>query len=161
MKDKCSDKKGISLVEAVIGTAIVSLTLVGSIVVYNYFINAWSKNLANIQSAYLLEEGTEIIYYLRDSGWSSNISSIPVNTTRYFGWNGSNWTSTTTNSYVDGLFQRSFILGSVYRDSNGNIASSGNLDTNSKKATVYVAWRSSGGTTTKSMSIYISNIFNN
>ena len=153
--------KGLSLVEAIIGTAVISLTLLGSITVYNYFIKAWPNNLENIQSSYLLAEGTEIVYYFRDSGWTPNIAGISLDTKEYFEWDGNNWATSTTNIFIDNLFERSFVLSNVYRDSNSNIANSGTLDPKSRKATIYTAWNSGGGTTTKSISIYISNIFGN
>ncbi|MEK7066025.1 MAG: hypothetical protein AAB965_00445, partial [Patescibacteria group bacterium] len=73
------------------------------------------------------------------------------------------WTSTTTGygRYIDGDFDRTFVLSNVYRNSSDSIASSGTLDSGTKKLVVSVSYRTLLGTTTKTMSTYITNLFSN
>jgi len=153
--------RGVSLVEVVVGTAVLFLAITGLLTAYNYFIRAGVKTLGSVQSSYLLEEGIEAVSSIRDAGWSSNISGLSASGTYYLAWVSGHWTATSTVLKIDDTFSRYFNLASVYRDSNDNIASSGTLDSGTRKLTVYVSWPSGATTTLRSMSAYLTNLFNN
>jgi hypothetical protein len=73
-------------------------------------------------------------------------------------FSGSVWKATTTNSFLDNKFDRTFRLSDVLRDSNQNIStSSGTLDLKTKKVLVTVSWKDSGATTSQNISGYIFN----
>src|SRR3989344_5170826 len=52
-------------------------------------------------------------------------------------------------------------LDDVYRHGGEDITESGTLDPDTKKVTVSVSWRAQSGTSTRSLSIYMTNMFNN
>ena|SRR3989338_1682777 len=159
--DKWLTNRGISLVEVVVGTAIILLALTGIITAYNVFVRVGSATLNTIQASLLLEEGVEAVSVMRDYGWSSNIGNLSVGTKYYLSWNGSRWIGTVTAT-TTGIYTRYFILQNVSRDSNDDIvASGGTPDPGTKKLTINVAWLSVATTTSRSVSTYITNLFNN
>ena len=69
------------------------------------------------------------------------------------------WKATSTIYTIDSIFDRTFKLYSVNRDSNGRVVlNGGTLDSNTRELTVSVSWRLKGATTTKVLSTYITNI---
>ncbi len=114
-----------------------------------------------MQTALLLEEGVEAVKLLRDSGWTAKIAPLVPGVNYGVAYVSGAWTSTTSLKYIDNKFYRTFALTDVYRDSNDKIASSGALDSNTKKVVVSVSVRTILGTTTKSISTYLANIFSN
>lgn len=157
-------KNGFGLLEAVVGISIISISIMSLMGVFQISHRAVSESIRKTQAAFLAEEGIEAIKTMRDSGWDDNIASASIGTGYYLEFNGTAWKSTTANHYIDGIFERKFILESVYRDSNDDIVQpggSGVVDQDARKAVVYISWLGRSGTTTKSISAYITNLFNN
>ncbi len=155
-------QKGFSLLEVVIGLGILSFIIFGLFSVSELSLRIIHENTKNIQAAFLLEEGIEAIRVLRDSGWQLNIQPLNSSTDYYLEFSGAIWKSTTTNLYIDNIFERKFVFSDVYRNTDDDISDSGTLDSNAKKVTVYVSWLLPGtGTTTKSISTYLINLFKN
>lgn len=153
--------EGFGLLEVVIGVTIISVSLFSLIIVLQSAMVIINESTKDIQASFLLEEGVESVRVMRDSGWTSNIAGLATSTSYYFDFNGSTWLVTTSNIYIDGLFERSFVIDDVYRDVNDDIAISGTLDANTKKVTVYIAWSTKSGTTTKNIATYLTNLFDN
>lgn len=149
------------MLELVVGVSIISITLFGIAASVQLAMKAAQQNTKSIKANFLAEEGVEAVKTMRDNGWSANIAPLTPGTDYYLLYNGVKWATTTTNIFVDGTFERRFRITGVYRDANGNIASSGSADNGTKKITIYVAWPARGGTTTSQMSAYITNIFKN
>lgn len=157
-----SNQNGLALVEAVVAVGASLAVLLGILGVFAFILKSSLNNSAKVQASYLAEEGLEAVRILRDNGWNANIASVQTGTPFYLAFDGSTWQATTTNNYVNNLFERQVVLDNVYRDSNQNIVTNGGtLDPNTKKATVSVAWSSHGATTTETLMTYFSNIFNN
>lgn len=155
-------QKGISALEIIIGLALISLSFLGIFSVSSTALKSIHNSTQEIKASFLDEEGLEAIKILRDTSWQNNINGLSVGTNYYLTFNNSIWQATSTNVYIDGVFERSFILENVYRDANDDIASLGTLDAGTKKITVLVSWISgTGATTTKSISTYLTNLFNN
>lgn len=156
--------KGFSLVEVVVGSAVLGVVFVSLISTYGTYIRASAQNASTIKTTYLIEEGIEAVKTMRDRGWTANINSLTVNTPYYFDFTSSFWKSTTTAEIIDVSYRRSFVLAPVYRDGNSDIVTSGGtLDADAKKVSVTVVF-STGTTTastTKTMSAYLTNIFKN
>lgn len=144
--------RGLGLLEVVIASALIFLSVTGVVAGYSFFIKKGFATTPLIQASYLLEEGLEAVTFLRDRSWSS-FSSLPIGTTQYLLWNGYGWVATSTPQSI-GEFSRSFSLANVYRDGSDNIAASGTLDTGTRKVTVTVSYAS----TTRSISTYLANI---
>ena len=153
--------KGVAMLELVVGLTIITISLSALLNNYKAHVRAALANTQEVKASYLAEETLEVVRFLRDSGWTSNIASLTNGTTYYLYWTGSTWVSTTTAQYVDDL-SRSFIVSAVNRDSNDDIvASGGTLDSGTKKIDVTVAWRPTQATTTKTISTYLTNLFSN
>jgi len=157
----CHGKSGLGLLEAVVGVSVMSFIVFSLMLVLQMSNKIITETSKSAQASFLLEEGMEAVKIIRDTSWQNNINPLSVNTDYYFNFDGTTWKSTTTNVYIDGFFERKFKLESVYRNVGDDIAVSGTLDSGSKKTTVSVSWRDRNGTTTKSLSSYITNLFNN
>ncbi len=154
--------RGISLVEVIVGSAIIGSAVLATLGAYATLSKISYQNIPKIQAAYLAEEGVEVVRTMRDAGWSIKIATLSTTTSYSLYWNGTSWTATTTSSLIDGIFSRTFTLSDVGRDANFNILSSGGTyDSGSKKVSVTVSWPSSSGTSTKNMQSYIFNTFKN
>ncbi|MDZ4786571.1 MAG: hypothetical protein SGJ02_10905 [bacterium] len=153
---------GFALVEAVIATSVCLVVTLSLMLVFSNILKLSTANTAKVQATFLEEEGQEVVRVMRDNGWTAQIVSQSVNTPFYLTFDGATWKATTTNTFVDGTFERKVTLGNVYRNNAQNIVSSeGTLDANIRLVTVSVSWSSNGATTTRSLSTYLTNIFNN
>lgn len=152
---------GFGLIEIIAGVAIISIFIFGLTAVSRLALRLNEKNVQNIKAGFLLEEGIEAVKILRDGGWTANIAALGVNVPYYFDFNGSAWKATTTNVFIDGVFERRFIVADVLRDASDDIASLGGPDPNTKKISISVSWLARAGTTTETLSTYITNLFNN
>ena len=163
IKNKSIYSKGIGLIEIIIGVSIISLSMVGLIFAFNLFINAGLSNTEKIQAIYLLEESTEVFRYLRDGGWTANISTLSKNTPYYLILESSSWKATTTSALIDGVFDRTITVYDVYRrDSDSDIVASTSpeaktLDSNIVQVVANVTWDNGEVDSTT----YLTNIFSN
>jgi Tfp pilus assembly protein PilV len=161
MRKKYSSS-GFSLVEAVVVVAVTLLILLGLSSALNLIFKLSISNTNKVQATFLEEEGLEIIRLLRDDSWSTKIVPWATGSNFYLHFNNVIWQATTTNIYINNLFERKVVLSNVYRDGSQNIVSSGGvLDPNTKKVTVFVSWANGPATTTRSLSTYLTNVFNN
>ncbi len=149
--------RGIALIEIVIGAAIISIGILTINSTYNTYVKYALANQRNIEAAYLLEEGLEIVGYIRDASWS-NFGALSTTSTHYVTFT-STWATTSSPEYVDGIFQRSISVTDVFRDGGNDIAESGAFDPDARKVTVTVAYFQGDATTTKSLSSYLLNVF--
>lgn len=154
-------KAGFGLIEIVIGAAIILLAILAANTTYTTYVQYALANQGNVQASYLLEESLEAVTYIRDKGWATNIASLNPATTYYLAFTGGTWVSTTAPQYVDGLFLRSINIAAVNRDANDRIAEAGTLDPNTKLITATVSYFQGHATSTKTISTYITNIYNN
>lgn len=157
--NKSLNKKGISLIEVIIACTIISLCTVSTAVVYGNLVSLSTQNTAKVQAAFLLDEGVEAIKSMRDDTWA-NIASTTPGATNYFLWTTDRWKATTTFSSIDNTFIRTFTVSSVYRDVNFNISTStGTNDVGTKKVDIDVSWWDTKGTSTRSTSMYVFNLY--
>ena len=151
-----------SIVEIVIGASIIAVALVVLVNSYTLIARYALSDTKVLKAAMLSEEGVEILKFMRDSGFAANIAPLTNGATYRFSWDDAKWTSTTVHSWIDSRFDRTFVLSAVNRDASNNVVSSGGtLDSGSKKATISVAWREGSATTTKTIEMYLFDIFNN
>jgi Tfp pilus assembly protein PilV len=160
---------GFALAEVVIAAAIIGSGLLAILGAYSFFVRAEKSNTDRVKAVFLLEEGIEAARYLRDKGWTANIASLSTTSSYYFYLSTSSgtgmWQTTTTPQVYDGVFTRTVTFGQVYRDNttqNISTTSSGaTIDSNTRKISVSISWRDSLGSTTKSMSAYLTDLNNN
>ncbi|MBX4181332.1 prepilin-type N-terminal cleavage/methylation domain-containing protein [Candidatus Parcubacteria bacterium] len=151
--------KGITLVEVLIASAIISVFIVALLSVHTLYLRSALKNSSSIQASYLIEEGIEAARFLRDSAWV-NISSLTPGTDYGMAFYNGTWQASTTALYVDS-FLRTVTVSAVSRDSTSRdiVTSGGVNDPNTRKITSSVSWVSNGATTTRSISTYLTNIY--
>lgn len=153
--------KGISVVEIIVASAIISMSMVAISIVYGNLVKLSIENTEKIQATFLLDEGVEAIKTMRNESWS-NIASTTAGATYYFVWSNNTWRGTTTSALIDEKFIRTFVVNPVYRDSSTfNILSntSGTLDPGTKKVDIATSWLYKGSTSTKSITMYIFNLY--
>lgn len=151
--------KGFGLIEIIIGSTILTISLIA---ISTYFQKSLQLNQDSdklVRASFLLEEGMEVVKFFRDTSWL-NISGLTAGASYYLQFDGIKWATTSSNIFVDGIFERKLVIDNVARDSNDDIVSSGGTDdSGTKKVIVLVSWFGRTGTTTKSISMYITNIF--
>ena len=152
---------GMALVEILIGSAIISVAIMVASSTYSTYVSYALANQRNIQASYILEEGLEVMSFFRDKSWTVNISKLSTTTTYYLLWNGTDWATSTTVQYVDGMFLRRLNVADVKRDGSDRMASSGIYDPNTKQITATVDYFQGHSTTTRVMSTYITNLYGN
>lgn len=150
-------KKGFALIEIMVATSIILVALVALLSAVERSSELARQSLERDQAAFLLEEGAESVKLIRDNNWT-NISGLVLDTPYYLSFSGTSWSLETTPNKVD-IFTRTVTVSAVSRDGSDDIASSGIVDTGTKKITVSVSWPSERGTLTESLSFYIANIF--
>lgn len=152
--------KGIGLVEVVVGIGIFVAAVVAIIGGFRFFLSVGFANLDNVKAQFLLEEGFEAVRAMRDTSYDPNITDLIGAGTYYLEFTDSTWATTTTATLIDGRFTRTISLSEVHRDSNDDIvASGGTVDPNTVEVTVAVAWDRRGITATKSVTGYVTNLF--
>lgn len=155
-----NSNKGFSLVEVVVASAIISIITFAIVSAAQKGLALSQRALHQTQASYILEEGAEAVKTIRDANWT-NISALTIGTTYYLSYNNTTntWSLSTTASTIDSFFTRKVQLSEVNRDANDDIASTGTVDTRTKKVDVIVSWLSSGITVSKTLSFYITDIF--
>ncbi len=153
-------KRGMGLIEIVIGSAIIVTGILALSDAYSRYVKFAFANESNLQAAYIAEEGLEAITFLRDKGWTTNIKNLSTTTTYYIAWDSTNayWKATTTTQYIDSKFLRQILITDVKRDGSDHIATTGTYDPNTKFVTVNVLYFQGHGTTTQTMNTYITNL---
>lgn len=154
-------KHGFGLAEIIVAAAIISGSLYALLLVSQNFLNLSRQTTHHVKAEYLLEEGLEAIRVIRDRGWTDEIVPLETVTTYYLDFDGITWQASTTASSIDNFYTRTFTVEDVYRDANDDIASSGTLDSDTRKFNLSVFWTNQRGTTTaKRVSTYYTNFFN-
>jgi len=154
-------KSGFSLVEVIVAVSIAIFSILAVWQTYTFFIKISLSNPSAFQASFLAEEGIEAVKFMRDSSWSANIAPLSQGNYYTLIFNGTAWEATTTPALIDNKFDRLVIVSDVYRDESGNISASGTLDPNTKKITVIVSWQKDASVTTREITTYVSNIFEN
>jgi len=152
---------GLTLVEVLIATSIILVFLLALLGVHNFYLRTALSSGEVIKAGQLAEESLEVMRFLRDSNWDSNIAPLSLDTDYGLVFNAGTWQTSTTNLWIDNVFERKVTLSAVYRDSSGDIVSSGGtLDPGTVLLVSSVSWLKVGATTTKSVSTYLTNLYN-
>jgi len=145
------------VVEVLVAVSIITVSILAAMAVAQRSVHVSRQAFHSAQSAFLLEEGAEVLRVMRDNSWA-NISSLDSGTDYYLNFSGNTWTLSETSSMV-GIFTRTINISSVNRDSNQDISSSGTDDPQAKLVTVIVSWPEGGATVNKTLQFYIFDIF--
>jgi Tfp pilus assembly protein PilV len=165
LKKEIHLNKGLSLVEVIVGSAIIVMTLIALIGAAGFYLRAGMFNTERVQMTYLAQEGVEAIRFMRDSGWTANIVPITTGTSFNLELNSGAWIASSTTIVLDGKFERTVVLTDVYRrNSDSDIVDisspdSNSLDTDARRVTVHV--EKTGGSRSVELISYITNLFDN
>ncbi len=156
--------KGSGLLEIVIVVSLITLVISACVGAVNLYVTLSLKNTDSIKVGYLLEEGIEAVKIIRDNDYTTYITPLTASSTYYLLMNNTAWVATTTPVLINNMFVRTISFSNVYRNSDDDIITSGSggtLDSGTKLLTVTVSWRDavSKATTSKSISTYITNLF--
>ena len=158
MINKISKNKGFSLVEILVATSIIVVSILAVMTVTQKSVSMSRRALHTLQASFLLEEGAEATRIVRDNAWA-NISALNAATDYYPAFSSGTWTLSTTASQV-GIFTRKVNVASVSRnDITGEIDPTGTDDPLTKLITVTVSWDEGGDILSKTLSFYIMDIF--
>lgn len=161
MIKKIHNARGIALLEVVFAIGIMTIVLGGLVALFQFFLSASTTNTEKIQAAYLLEEGAEVMRFLRDGDWST-INNLLANTDYYISVSGGLWVINTTATTTGNQFTRRIVLEDVYRKTADDtiVASTSPdvkaIDQNTKFFTVYAT---SPLSNEYRLSAYLANIF--
>jgi len=187
MKNIKNKQKGFMIVEVLVASAIIAMSVLAASNVAQKSINVSRQSFHSAQAAFLLEEGAEIVRVGRDSSWAyiSSLTSgteyypmycrlgdvysdskcivYAVDTSVWILWpmdNSSPFFLTNQSKNV-GQFFRKIVISDVYRDSvtQDIVSSGGVLDSGTKFITVTVSWDQGGKMINKTLSFYLADIF--
>ncbi len=153
---------GLTLVEVLIAASIILIFLLALFGVNSLYLKTAFSNGEVVKATMLAEESLEAVRFLRNSSWNVNIEPLSLDTDYFLTFASGSWGVDTTNIFIDNLFERKLRLSSVYRDINGDIVSSGGtLDSNTLLVVSSVSWQAGEATTTRSISTYITDLYDN
>lgn len=127
---------GQALIELLVTLAIASVLLPGLITGLVASREGKAQQSQRLEATSLLREAEEALRVVRETGWSQ----ILINGTYHPQVSGNTWLLAPGSEVING-YTRQIVLSDVYRDSNGNIVSSGGTpDPSTKKAEITISW---------------------
>ena len=155
----CKKNRGFGLIEVVVGSTIISLSLIGILSVISNSLHLVDNSLRKAQAGYLMLEGGEAVRSMRDISWA-NINGLSTTTTYYltFSTPTGRFATTSENTFIDGIFERSFTTADVFRNTSDDISLSGTYDAGIRKIRMNVSWWNRNATTTTTTDFYLTNI---
>ncbi len=156
-KFQIPNSAGITLIEIIVALAVVLTACVGLLRLASFQTKATTLASQETRAYFLADEALEATRIVRDGGWSS-VTSL-LNGTRYYPVvQSGTWTLSNSNPGAINGYTRFITLYQVFRDANGNIASSGTADANTRRVQAQIQWTpEGGGTQTISLETYITN----
>ncbi len=143
-------------IAVVIGMAVIVLPASYSLLASST--RAVSTTKHDIEASYLASEGIEVLRWLRDQDWSSNIASVTPEATYYLGSAQTALVDTNPGT-INNLYTRTVVLSTVTRSTaTGNIDPLGlYTDPNTRLVTVTVTWPNGAITENVRLQTYITN----
>lgn len=164
--------RGFSLVEVLIGSSIICLSLIFIINLETGISKLGFNSVSRIQAGMLAEEGVAAIINLRNVSWQ-NIATLDNNVPYKLFWDQGDglWKTAAWANLIDNKFDRTVVFYDVYRSPltyeivpppNGwfLLTDIPVIDPGTKKFVVTITWHDDNGTSTKSVTSYVHNIFN-
>ncbi len=154
-------RRGMGLIEVIIGTTIITLVLSFSVAAVSHFFTIGKKTVDRVAATYLAQEGIEAVRFMRDVSWSS-IATVPIDTPQYLDIAPAAISITAAPEVIDG-FERTVFVHDVYRANAGeDIVPSASpvgkaVDPNTKLVEVVVYAPATGVTVT--LGAYLTNLW--
>jgi len=163
-KNKNLFNRGFSLVEVLIGSSIICLSLIFIINLETGISKLGFNSTSRVQAGMLAEEGVSAIINLRNVSWLNNIAPLSNNVPYKLFWDQGDglWKTAAWVNLIDNKFDRTVTFYPVYRNAAtfDVVSSGGVLDLGTRKFVVSITWHDDNGTSTKSITSYVHNIFN-
>lgn len=154
--------KGISIVEIVIASGIIAVSIVGIVGAIQIYLKIVYENTREAQAVLLLDETAEAIQYLRDVSFETNIKNIPIDSSRTIYWNGSGYQLATSTISLPYGMTRTIIFKEIRRDGSDQIVTNGgSLDEDTRKAVITVSWPYKDEIKTLNSELLVHNIYEN
>ena len=154
--------KGISIVEIIIASAIIGISVVGITTAIQIYLKIVYQNTRETQAVLLLEEAAEALQYIRDVDYENEIEIRDPDIDYSLFWSGSGYELTDSSISLPYNMSRIIRFSDVFRDSADQITSDGGtLDLDTKKALITVEWKYSDIQKSISSEVLIHNIYAN
>lgn len=151
------NSKGVTLVEVVIGTALLGSVLVAVALTLTVFMQSAQTAKDKLEALYLAEAGIVLAQHLRSEDWA-NINDQTVDTDLYLSVSTSSVAFSVTPEVLQNEYTRTLILRELYRNDSGDIVSSttvgANVDSDSRLLQVTVG----NGLATSSLEAILTNV---
>lgn len=150
--------KGFGLVEIVVVIGIVTVALFSFSQTGIVAVKVLRQEKENMEATLLAKEALEAVRAVRDESWTNNISPL-VNGSSYYPVieNGKWKLSVSSPGFINGKYDRYVIFSEVLRDAQDKIASSGDIDSGTRKVTSRAQWFKNNATSTVELATYITN----
>lgn len=160
---KCLNNKGFGMVEIILAVALAAMFFLGIYEIILFSNKIISLDLRKTEAVHFAQEGMEAVRLIRDNGWSANIAPLANDTAYYLVLLADDWVvTTTTQPFINGVFDRTITLKAVERDLNGDIISvGGTVDTKTRHVSANVSWTEKGLNQNIELQTYITNLLNN
>jgi hypothetical protein len=143
--------RGVTAIEVAIGVSIAALVIVYAMTTIGLFVNAGRTTSEKTKALYLVEDGFELLRYVRDGSWPT-LSALSSNTTYYLSVTTAGVYVVTTPQTIDG-FTRSFRISNVYRNSSDDIVASTTGGSSADTSSKYITMTVTGGVSTTTVSM--------
>jgi Tfp pilus assembly protein PilV len=155
--------RGVGLVEAIVVISIASVAFASLLSSAVFLLRGGLASADRAQALYLLEEGVEAIRFLRDQGYTTNITPLIGSGTFYLAPTTGGFEATSTSPVELGQYARSVTLSRVHRRVSDNdiVPSTSSdpkaVDSDTTLLSITVSW-ASGSVDTQT---YVTNIYDN
>ncbi len=149
---------GFGLLEVVIASAIITVSLGVLILSFVNTLAMEENSLRRNQAAFLAEEAVEILRYLRSESWEN------VNTPGVYQavcQLSECFLVPDNNLLINDIFYRVINIQPAYRNQNNQLSDSGVLEEEAIFVEVSVSWSGRGGMRTEILKTYLTDIFDN
>lgn len=154
--------KGISIVEIVVASGIIAVSVVGIVGAIQIYLKIVYQNTRETQAVLLLDETSDAIQSLRDESFSENFADTSSDEDYTIFWNGTGYEIGTSTISLPYDMNRTINFENINRDSSDQIVSSGGTnDSNTKKAIINISWPYKGETKSIISEMLIHNIYAN
>ena len=159
---KISSLKGITIVEIIIASAILSISIIGIVGAIQIYLKIVHQNAREAQAVLVLDETAEAIQYMRDISFDTHIGSKQPNTQYTIFWNGTGYEFSTSTILLSYEMTSKIMFENVQRDTNDQIVLSGGVtDENTKKAIITISWPYQNDIKILTSEMLIHNIYEN
>lgn len=154
-------QKGISVVEIIVASAIIGISVTALTGAIQLYLKIVYQNTRETQAVMLLDETAEALQYLRDDSFVTHFENIQESTEYTIFWNGIAYEFTTSTISLPYEMSRTITFENVERDASDQLSDSGTIDPNTKKANISITWPYANEQKTIEAELLIHNIYEN